>query len=64
MRQLRVSQPVFAGMLNASNSTVRAWEQGAREPDGPTLRLLEIAEKHPEALTDRIAAAPQRGLRS
>ncbi len=51
---LGASQPVFAGMLNVSASTVRAWERGAREPDGPTLRLLEVAEKHPEVLTERI----------
>lgn len=49
-RALKVSQPVFADMLNVSGSTVRAWEQGVREPDGPTLRLLEIAEKHPASL--------------
>jgi putative transcriptional regulator len=49
-RRLKVSQPVFAGMLNVSNSTVQAWEQGVREPDGASLRLLEIAENHPDAL--------------
>jgi hypothetical protein len=41
-------------MLNVSASTVRAWEQGAREPDGPTRRLLQVAELHPEALTDAV----------
>jgi putative transcriptional regulator len=50
--RLRVSQPAFAGMLNVSNSTVRAWEQGVREPDGPTLRLLEVAEMNPAVLWD------------
>lgn len=49
-KDLGLSQPVFAGMLNVSGSTVRAWEQGQRQPEGPTLRLLEVAERHPEAL--------------
>jgi putative transcriptional regulator len=58
---LGASQPVFAGMLNVSASTVRAWERGAREPDGPTLRLLEVAETHPEVLTERVRSTPTRG---
>jgi DNA-binding transcriptional regulator YiaG len=58
--KLGASQPVFAGMLNVSASTVRAWERGAREPDGPTLRLLEVAEKHPEVLTERVRGAGAR----
>jgi putative transcriptional regulator len=59
--KLGASQPVFAGMLNVSPSTVRAWERGAREPDGPTLRLLEVAEKHPEVLTERVRGTGPRG---
>jgi DNA-binding transcriptional regulator YiaG len=47
-----MSQQVFAGLLNASASAVRAWEQGAREPDGPTRRLLQVAELNPDALTN------------
>lgn len=60
---LGASQPVFAGMLNVSPSTVKAWERGARTPDGSTLRLLELAEKHPEALKEAVRAAdgPVRG---
>ncbi len=48
--QMALSQPVFAAALNVSPETVRAWEQGKREPDGPTLRLLEVAEQHPDVL--------------
>ena len=48
--QMALSQPVFAAALNVSPETVRAWEQGKREPDGATLRLLEVAEQHPEVL--------------
>jgi len=53
--RLNASQAVFADLLNISASTVRAWEQGQRTPDGPSLRLLEIAEQEPAALL-RMAA--------
>jgi putative transcriptional regulator len=49
-----LSQPVFAAALNVSPETVRAWEQGKREPEGPTLRLLEIAEHHSEVFLQRV----------
>ena len=50
---------------NASNADVRtwAWEQGKREPDGPTLRLLEVAEQHPEVLLERVRPR-RRGKRT
>lgn len=59
-KDLGLSQPVFAGMLNVSGSTVRAWEQGQRQPEGPTLRLLEVAERHPEALLVNMNTNPTR----
>jgi putative transcriptional regulator len=59
-KSLGVSQPVFASMLNVSQSTVRAWEQGAREPEGATLRLLEVADKHPEVLVGAVGTKPVR----
>jgi len=52
--RMAVSQPVFAAALNVSPETVRAWEQGKREPDGATLRLLEVAEQHPEVLLKKV----------
>ncbi|MGH7480878.1 MAG: helix-turn-helix domain-containing protein [Longimicrobiales bacterium] len=48
--QMEVSQPVFADLLGVSKDTVQAWEQGKRNPEGASLRLLELAEKNPEAL--------------
>ncbi len=44
---LALSQTVFARVLNVSDTTVRAWEQGLRQPSGATCRLLELAEHHP-----------------
>lgn len=37
-----LSQPVFAGYLNASPSTVKKWESGEKHPAGPTLKLLNL----------------------
>lgn len=57
---LAVSQPVFASMLNVSRSTVRAWEQGARDLEGAALRLLEVADGHPEVLVEAVGTMPVR----
>lgn len=58
VRSLRVglglSQPVFAQALNVSVGTVRGWEQGVRVPDGPSQRLLEIAERYPQAVLEAV----------
>ena len=43
--KLHVSQAVFARVLNASESTIRKWEIGAKEPGGANSRLLQILEK-------------------
>jgi putative transcriptional regulator len=52
--RLRLSQPVFAEALNVSAETVKKWEQDTREPDGAAVRLLELAEEHPEWLLARL----------
>lgn len=52
--KLGYSQRVFARALNVSLPTVRAWERGSRKPDGPTQRLLQIAEEYPEALAGNV----------
>ncbi|HEU0012095.1 MAG TPA: helix-turn-helix domain-containing protein [Longimicrobium sp.] len=49
-KRLGCSQAIFAQLLNVSAETVRSWEQGRREPDGPTLRLLQVADRNPRAL--------------
>ncbi len=38
----KLSQPVFAAYLNLSPSTIRQWENGDKEPSGPSLKLLNI----------------------
>lgn len=49
-RSLRVSQGVFALLLNVSPRTVQAWETDARRPSDAALKLLHIAKHHPEVL--------------
>ena len=41
----RVSQAVFARMLNSRVSTVQKWEIGAKNPSGPALKLLNLVQK-------------------
>ncbi len=52
---LNLSQPVFAQALNVSPATDRAWEQAKRKPDGPSLRLLQIAQRHPAVILEYVA---------
>jgi len=42
---LKISQPVLAGVLNTSVSTVRKWEQGEKKPSGPSLKLLNLIDR-------------------
>ena len=41
----KVSQTVFAAYLNISASTVRQWENGDKEPSGPSLKLLNLVRE-------------------
>jgi putative transcriptional regulator len=41
----RVSQAVFAAILNTSVSTIQKWELGDKRPSGPSLKLLNLLER-------------------
>lgn len=41
----RVSQAVFAAILNTSVSTVQKWEIGQKRPTGTALKLLYLVQK-------------------
>ncbi len=43
--QSRVSQAVFAALLNTSVSTVQKWEIGQKRPTGTALKLLHLVQK-------------------
>lgn len=49
--RLQLSQTVLASVLGISPSTVRKWEQGDKQPSGPSLKLLHLlARKGLEAV--------------
>jgi putative transcriptional regulator len=41
----RVSQAVFAALLNTSLSTVQKWEVGQKRPTGTALKLLRLVQE-------------------
>jgi putative transcriptional regulator len=41
----RVSQAVFAAILNTSLSTIQKWEIGQKRPTGAALKLLHLVRK-------------------
>jgi putative transcriptional regulator len=51
-KDLNVSQPVFAKILNVSSAAVKKWEQGEVLPSGATLRLLQIIIKNPKGFKE------------
>jgi putative transcriptional regulator len=53
--KLKVSQSVFARLLNVPVVTAASWEVGRRHPSGAALRLLQIAKQAPGILV-RVAA--------
>lgn len=38
----KMSQPVFANLLNISPSTIKQWEQGTKQPRGLALKVLNL----------------------
>ena len=50
--QYGLSQDKFAILMGISTATLRNWEQGRRKPEGPARILLQVAQKHPDALLD------------
>jgi putative transcriptional regulator len=41
----RMSQAVFARLLNVGTTTVAQWEQGKKKPGGASARLLDVIER-------------------
>ena len=44
-RKLKLSQAALAQFINTSVYTVQKWEQGAKKPSGPALKLLNIIDE-------------------
>ena len=52
-----LSQVDFAKALGISVHTLRGWEQGRRQPEGPAVALLRIAARHPKLIRENLASA-------
>ncbi len=48
----KLTQVEFAQLIGISLKTLQNWEQGRRAPQGPARVLLQVAEKHPDAVWD------------
>lgn len=52
--KLGVNQAEFAKILGVSQRTLEYWEKGKKEPAKPTLLLLRVADRWPEAFIDSL----------
>ena len=50
--ELGVNQEAFATLLGISIRTLQNWEQGRHSPQGPALKLLQIAQNRPDVLLE------------
>jgi putative transcriptional regulator len=48
--ELKVSQTIFAQLLNVSAKTLQSWEQGTRRPSKASLRLLQLFKEKPQTI--------------
>lgn len=52
--RLGKTQTEFALMIGVSPATLRNWEQGRRQPDGPARALLRVAARHPKVVASAL----------
>ena len=57
-RFVGLSQKEFARALEISVHTLRNWEQGRRQPEGPAIALLKIAARHPHIVRKAAGRRP------
>jgi len=58
--RLGKSQPEFAHMIGVNVATLRNWEQGRREPDGPARALLRVAAAAPDTVAHALSGGKHR----
>ena len=51
------TQSSFAAQIGGSVATLRNWEQGRRQPEGPALVLLALLRSDPEIVQRMLSAA-------
>lgn len=42
----KLSQALFARLINTSSSTVQKWESGQKHPSGLALKMLQVVKTH------------------
>src|SRR5258708_4477128 len=55
--KLGMTQEEFAGRFGFSVNTLRHWEQGKRQPEGPTRAYLLVIARAPKAVQKALDAA-------
>ena len=55
--KLAMTQEEFAARFGFSVNTLRHWEQGKRQPEGPTRAYLMVIARAPEAVQKALRAA-------
>src|SRR5262245_24066488 len=55
--KLGMTQQEFAASFGFSVNTLRHWEQGKRQPEGPTRAYLRVIERAPRAVQKALRAA-------
>ena len=56
-KKLGMSQETFALRFGFSLGTLRNWEQGHRQPDGPSRVLLTLIDRIPDEVQEALKAA-------
>ncbi|MBK8235622.1 MAG: helix-turn-helix domain-containing protein [Deltaproteobacteria bacterium] len=56
-RFVGLTQTGFAAAVGISVHTLRNWEQGRRQPEGPAIALLRIAARHPRIIRENLNSA-------
>jgi len=56
-RFVGMTQVQFAHAMGISVHTLRNWEQGRRQPEGPAVALIRIAARHPRIIRESLQAA-------
>jgi putative transcriptional regulator len=52
-----MTQEEFAGRFGFSVNTLRHWEQGVRQPEGPTRAYLLVIQRAPNAVQRALRVA-------
>jgi putative transcriptional regulator len=55
--KLGMTQAEFAGRFGFSINTLRHWEQGKRQPEGPTRAYLLVIDRAPKTVQRALRAA-------